>query len=115
MVTLCLCGSMFSVAAAAGSQCSDASGCDADTEVLIQTKTRVENIEHILAAKTRPQRKSNMFTKHGDVCYPKASGCPVHCPEGEHMCHTPGATPHDPASNWCSIDPCPAAPVSCTE
>jgi hypothetical protein len=114
MITLCLCGSMFAVAAA-GTQCSDANGCDADTEVLIQTKTRVENIEHILAAKTRPQRKSNIFAKHGDVCMPKATGCPVMCPAGEHMCTTPGATTNDPATNWCSPDPCLAAPVSCTE
>jgi hypothetical protein len=34
---------MFAVAAA-GTQCGDANGCDADTEALIQTKTRVEKL-----------------------------------------------------------------------
>ena len=44
---------------------------------------------------------------HTQSCHPKSAGCPVTCPAGEHVCHTPAYCDGCDAYNWCSMSPCP--------
>mmetsp|Transcript_805 Transcript_805/g.1521 ORF Transcript_805/g.1521 Transcript_805/m.1521 type:complete len:579 (-) Transcript_805:209-1945(-) len=53
----------------------------------------------------------------GNICVPKAMGCPVNCSATEHRCHSQPVYDGGKALNWCSATPCPArcglAEVSC--
>eukprot|EP00437_Effrenium_voratum_P017344 CAMPEP_0181458166 /NCGR_PEP_ID=MMETSP1110-20121109/32169_1 /TAXON_ID=174948 /ORGANISM="Symbiodinium sp., Strain CCMP421" /LENGTH=61 /DNA_ID=CAMNT_0023582645 /DNA_START=184 /DNA_END=365 /DNA_ORIENTATION=- len=42
-----------------------------------------------------------------DSCHNKTAGCPVTCPAGDHVCHSPPPCENCDGYNWCSAYACP--------
>ena len=81
---------------------------DAKGACALQTKHRLEEgAKKVSVTCSADELICYDSTGHTQSCHPKSAGCPVTCPAGEHVCHTPAYCDTCDGYNWCSMSPCP--------